>query len=175
MNNCYYVNPGRLVTVIGSEILIKSAILHDWYKKNEIERAKKEGHKEYEESEHDSYNKLIELGYSKRIAEVAHSVGAFSLKEIIDSTDFLKKLMHYIDDICLGDMIVEVDERIDHNESQIKYNELNESGRKVHGGKTFFEVQREVGNKIQTEIESQLHLEPKSLIAIIKQESHKIK
>ena len=158
-----------------SDILIKAAILHDWYKRNERERADKKGFEEYVKSEKDSYNELIKLEVDKRVVDVAHSVGSLSLNKIIDSTDFLKRLMHYIDDICLGDKIVEVDERIDYLENQEKYHELNESGRKVFSGKTYFKVQREVAKQIQTEIESKLNIEPNSLVRLIKEGYQKIK
>jgi HD superfamily phosphodiesterase len=158
----------RLVDLneVDSKILIKAAILHDWYKRYEIEQAKGLGITEYKNSENDSYNKLLALGVEKRIVEVAHSVGSLSLEEIMNSQDLIKKLMHFIDDICLGDRIAEIDERIDYNER--KYPQLNEEGRKMFEGRTYFEMQRVVGKQIQSEIEDILKIEPNSLISLIK-------
>ncbi len=158
----------RLVDLneVDSKILIKAAILHDWYKRYEIEQAKGLGIAEYKNSENDSYNKLLALGVEKRIVEVAHSVGSLSLEEIIGSQNLLKRTMHFIDDICLGDKIVEIDERIDYNEK--KYPQLNEDRRKIFEGRTYFEMQRVVGKRIQSEIEDILKIEPNSLIPLIK-------
>lgn len=159
---------GRLVNLddADSKILIKAAILHDWYKRKEIEQSKGLNATAYKKSEHESYTKLLELGVPKRIVEVAHSVGALSVKEIIESQDLLKKLMHLIDDICLGNKIVEIDKRIDYNES--KYPQINVEGKELFSGKTYFEMQRKVGKQIQLEIEDILKIEPNSLIPLIK-------
>ena len=129
------------------DILAKAAILHDWYKRKERET------QEYNKSAKDSYNKLLELGVDKRIVDIAHSVGHTSLLDIQATHDFLKKIMHFIDDITFGNEIVEIDERIDELEKAERYKELNEGGRVVYNGRTYFEVQREVGVKIQCEIE----------------------
>jgi hypothetical protein len=149
-----------------SKVLIKAAILHDWYKKYEIEQSKGLGNIEYQNSEHDSYNKLLAVGVQNKSVDVAHSVGALSLKEIIGSQDLLKKLMHFIDDICLNDKLVEIDERIDYNER--KYPQLNEAGRKIFEGKTYFEMQRKIGKQIQSEIEGILKIESNTLVPLIK-------
>lgn len=158
----------RLVDLneVDSKILIKAAILHDWYKRYEIEQVKGLGMEDYKNSENDSYNKLLVLGVQKRIVEVAHSVGSLSLEEIMNSRDLLKKLMHFIDDICLGDKIVEIDRRIDYNERN--YPQLSKEGREEFEGRTYFEMQRIVGKQIQTEIEDILKIEPNSLISLIK-------
>ena len=134
------------------DILAKAAILHDWYKRVERETSVK-GVDEYNKAVKDSYDKLLELGVDKRIVDVAHSVGHTSLSGIQATPDFLKKIMHFIDDITHGSMVVGIDKRIDEIEKKEGYKELNESGRVVHNGRTYFEVQREVGNTIREEIE----------------------
>jgi len=149
-----------------STILIKAAILHDWYKRYEIEQVKGLGMEDYKNSENDSYDKLLALGVQNRIVEVAHSVGSLALEEIINSQNLLQKIMHFIDDICLNDKIVEIDERIDYNEQ--KYPQLSKEGREEFGGRTYFEMQRIVGKQIQSEIETILKIEPGSLVSLIK-------
>ncbi len=150
-----------------SNILIKAAILHDWYKKSEIEITRKEGLEGYERAGKESFNKLSSMGVEQRIVDIAHSVGTTSLKEISISTDFLKRLMHYIDDICKDDTIVAVNERVDYLESQEKYKELNHSGKAIHNGKTNFQVQRKLGLEIQKQIESILNIKSNSLVPLI--------
>lgn len=146
--------------------LVRGAILHDWFKRNERESADAKT-RSYQDSESLSYDKLMSIGISKRVCDIAHSVGAFVLPDV-DGYDMVRRVMHLIDDICHGDAVVEVDERIDLLESAIRYKDMNESGRAIHGGRTYFEVQREVSNRIQAEIEQKLNLEEKTLINIIK-------
>lgn len=129
-------------------ILAKAAILHDWYKRKEGESSVR-GFDEYNKAVEMSFDELIKLGVDKRIVEVAHSVGHTSLLEIQSTDDELRKLMHYIDDITMGDKIVGLNTRIDYLEGADRYKELNESGRKVHSGQTYFEVQRNVGKEIE--------------------------
>ncbi|NOT50153.1 MAG: hypothetical protein HOP10_02640 [Chitinophagaceae bacterium] len=165
----------RLVNLneVDSKILTKAAILHDWYKRTEIEQSKGLNAVAYKNSENDSFDKLLKLGIQKRIVEVAHSVGAFSLEEIITSQDLLKKIMHFIDDICLGDNVVEIDERIDYNER--KYPQINKDGRELFDGKTYFEMQRIVGKQIQSEIETTIKIEPNTLVSLIKKHWESLK
>lgn len=146
--------------------LVSAAILHDWYKRKEREAANA-GSATYQDSEHKSYNGLIELGVSERVADIAHSVGSFVLNEV-HNYDFIRKVMHFIDDVCWGDKLVELDERMDNLEASDRYKKLNEEGRAVHNGKTYFEVQMEVGHQIQKEIENRLNIPNNSLMSLIK-------
>ena len=141
--------------------LISAAILHDWYKR--VERTSGR----YDESAKESYDKLLALGIDEYVVELAHSVGHTSISDVANSNDFLKKVMHYIDDVTLNDKLVELDERMDSLENSEKYRELNESGRKIYG-RTYFEMQRELGKEIEKEIETRTNLTPKTLISEIK-------
>lgn len=136
--------------------LVKAAFLHDWNKRNEREAANKEGFKAYNEHASLSAKGLSEMGYSKRVVGLTESVGHTSLKSIEASADFLARVMHYLDDITHGDKVVGLDERIDQLEAAPRYKDLNESGRAIHGGRTYFQVQREVGKAIEAEIEARL-------------------
>lgn len=138
--------------------LIKAAFLHDWNKRNEREAANKEGYKAYNEHASLSAKGLSEMGYSKRVVELTEAVGHTSLKAIEASTDFLARVMHYLDDVTHGDKVVGLDERVDQLEAAPRYKELNESGRAIHGGRTYFQVQRQVGKAIEAEIEARLGL-----------------
>lgn len=145
-----------------SKKLISAAILHDWYKK--IERTKLN----YNDSPNESKSKLLSLNIDEYVIDLTNCVGHTSLLEVSKTNDFLKRIIHFIDDIVKNDEIVELNERIDYLESLERYKELNESGRIIHDGKTYFEVQRELGNKIQNEIEKILNIPSGSLISILK-------
>jgi hypothetical protein len=141
--------------------LTRACILHDWYKRVERER------ENYDSQ--DSYNKLLELGIEKRIVDIAHSVGHTSLDWIESSDDFLRKIMHYIDDITFDTSVVGVIERVDGIMKRGIYDKLAEETRAKYNGKTFFEVQKEVGIRIQHEIEEKAGLAHDSLTGLIQQ------
>jgi len=72
--------------------LVSAAILHDWFKR--VERTTENYDTTY------SYDGLKELGISEKVCDIAHSVGHSTLPWIETSTDSLRKVMHFIDDIC---------------------------------------------------------------------------
>jgi len=132
------------------DILISAAILHDWYKKHEIHKLKKNGIEGIISSSEESYKGLLELGINKRVVDIAHSVGSFVLNDV-DSYDLSRKLMHYIDDICDGDKIVKIQDRIIKLKSLDKYKEINQYGYTLYG-KSLFDKQLEVGLQIENEL-----------------------
>lgn len=145
--------------------LIKSAILHDWYKRIERES------ENYETSY--SYDKLVECGYSEKIASISHSVGHTSLNTI-ESKPLLNKLMHFIDDIVSGTSITEISNRVEETRNTGRYKKLEEDY-KVHlNGRSFFDVQIEVGEKIQNEIENLSKIPNGELVKIIKEKYYQI-
>lgn len=149
--------------------LVKAALLHDWYKRNEREAANKEGFGQYDAKAKESARLLRSFGYPEEIVELTESVGHTSLQDIQSTENFLKKLMHYIDDIIFGNKVVTLDERVDQLEAAERYKELNESGRGIFNGRTYFEVQREVGHKIEQEIASRLGIEAPRLIPLVQE------
>lgn len=150
------------------EILVKAALLHDWYKRGEGEAVSKRGAKKYDIKAKESARLLKEFGYSEEIVELAQSIGHTSLRDILTTNNFIKRLMHYIDDITYGDELVALDIRIDRLEEAERYKELNEMGRKIFSGKTYFQVQREVGHMIEKEIANRINVRPNQVIPIIK-------
>lgn len=140
--------------------LISSAILHDWYKRTERET------QNYDTNY--SKNGLKELGYSSEIIDIAHSVGHTSLNTI-ENSSLLCKIMHFIDDITYGSEIREINERVDLTENTGRYTKLVEECRKDFDGKSFFDVQKTVGNKIQSEIEEIAGIKIGTIVPIIKE------
>lgn len=155
------------------EDLIKAALLHDWYKRVEREAANKEGFSQYDLKAVESGDKLKSLGYSDRIVELTQSVGHTSLKKVMESNDLLIRVMHLIDDITFGNKIVELDERVDGLEQAERYKELNEEGKKIFAGKTYFQIQRELGHQIISQICAKLEIKPDKFIPQIKSEFRK--
>ncbi len=148
------------LSIEDTDILIRSAILHDWYKK--IERTTENYDTAYSEKG------LQELGIPQRIIDVAHSVGHSTLVWI-EQSDLLRKLMHFIDDIVSNTTITEIAERVDTMQAKGHLLQLEEDMRSVLDGRSFFDVQKEVGIRIQNEIEDLCHIEHGTLVNIIKQ------
>lgn len=156
------------------DILVEAAILHDWYKRNEREAANAAGGSpdKYNEAAVLSRQGLLDLGYSERIVDIAHSVGHTAIQEVAASDDLLKRAMFFLDNIVHGDQLVELDERMDALEAAPRYKELNESGRSVltgaFAGKTYFEAQRQLGRQIQAELEVKADIKPGTLVVELK-------
>ena len=142
-----------------SSKLIRAAILHDWYKRTE--RESQDYNSDYSRIE------LQKLGIDTDIVDIAHSVGHTSLKTV-ENSSLLCKIMHFIDDITYGSEIMEVSERIDLTEASKRYVKLAEDSRADFNGRTFFEVQKIVGNKIQKEIEDIAGLKSGNIVSMIK-------
>lgn len=150
------------------EALVKAALLHDWYKRKEREAAGQHGASQYDAAALRSAEGLKSLGYSERIAELTASVGHTSLKAIEATDDFLRKLMHYIDDMVLQKTVIGLRERVQRTWAKDQYRELNESGRAVFGGKTYAQVQEEVGLKIERQVARRLGCAPGEVMIRVK-------
>lgn len=149
-----------------------AALLHDVFKKKEKERIVQKGQAGYVESIASQLEFLRQEGYSEDVVRLTEDVGSESLKDFsenFDSIPLIRKIMHYVDDITLNNEIVPLDVRIDALETNPRYKELNEQGRSVFGGKTYFEVQREISKRIEKEFAPKLGVEnPSDIPAFIK-------
>lgn len=154
--------------------ITSALILHDWYKRFEVEAAWAIGATGFDDSILESKKLLSAYGISDNLVELAHCVGHSSLKEIKDSMDINKRIVHLIDSMISGEEIVGVSKRVEGLEGQSKYKELNESGRAIHHGRTFFEVQREVGEGIFNELSKSVSLSPDQLLGAIKDGVQKV-
>jgi len=152
-----------------------AALVHDWYKRQEIENAKKDGVKGFDRADSEDKQKLLEMGYSEEVIKIAHSVGHTSLQRMQEADVTPEELvMHYIDDITNGTDISSLDERIDKSAAEPRYKELNESGREIFDGKTYFEVHRKVGKQIEQKIAQLMDVDPpESLPELIKEKIKK--
>lgn len=156
------------LTPDNTDKLVKSAILHDWNKRNERESANATGFMAYKESEQKSEEGLLALGVNHVVVDIAHSVGSTDLNTIEQCDDVLKMAMHYIDDITSNTEVVEINERCDRLEKLDRYKQWNEYGRTLYDGLTMFEKQRIVGMKVQNGLEVLIGIEQNSLTSVIK-------
>ncbi|MDO8560048.1 MAG: glycosyltransferase family 2 protein [bacterium] len=136
------------------DALVKASLLHDWYKRMERERVATEGQGTYDASATASEHGLAALGVPPAIVTIAHRVGHSQCRYFIDHPDapLLERVMFWLDTITHGNHIVGVDERVDQLESADRYRELNERGRTILDGKTYFQAQREIALAIERKL-----------------------
>lgn len=156
--------------------LEKAALLHDWDKKfqssglREIDRRFDRGEVTeqdrgrlkqvlFEESERHSEEGMRKASIAEDVIKLATADGHGSLPRMMEPDCTLEeKILHYIGSITNNDQIVSLDERMDKLEVDPKYLAMNEYGRKypwTHG-RTFYEVQRDVGHQIEAELAKRL-------------------
>lgn len=136
-----------------------AALLHDVFKRREIEKARKEGPQSFDESAVEQVEWIRSLGYPEEIIELIESVAHTSFEKFdkdFNTISTARKIIHYVDDITLGNNIVSLNERIASLEANHEYRKLNERGKEVFNGKTYFEVQREISKKIEAEFAPRL-------------------
>jgi len=153
------------------ERTVKAALLHDWYKRREVEAMKEFGgdvghRKAMEEDE----KLLKEAGISKDLIHLAHS-------NIPETEDLAKnrqrskeeKIMHYIDLITDGSNFVGFKEKLDLARTKPKVVEFCDSYRSKYNGKSLLDVQEEVGADEEVELADMCGVEGDRLIDFINQ------
>jgi hypothetical protein len=104
-------------------------------------------------------------GFSDEVIKLTEAVGHGALVRMRSGKATLsEKIIHYADDIVLGASISSLDARIDYLEKNPNYRELNESGKKIFHGKTYFEIQREVGHTLEKEFAEKLGLKEPAML-----------
>jgi hypothetical protein len=173
---------GMVAEILGTELqlsdcdtLVRAAILHDWFKRHEREAVKIGGATQYDKAAIENGLKLQSANYSERIIELTQSVGHTSLMKIMTSDDFTARLMHYIDDITYNNNVVVIDERMDNLESADRYKELNESGRNIFSGRTYFQIQRSLAHKIEQDIAIKLNIKDQDVVPLVQTKLAKYK
>lgn len=170
-----------LVEGVGADILakylgadrdkvVKAALLHDWYKRQEIEAMQKLGGGEgYRKAINEDERLLYEFGIPEDIIKLAHSnTPESSNPNYLKNRSLEEKIIHFIDLITSGSEFVDFIERQRKSEQKQKNIEFSESFREKYYGKSLYEVQKEVGEMEQEEFEKLLGLEAGTLINFIK-------
>lgn len=147
--------------------LILAAVLHDVGKKIEIKALKES------DGTLDTYDRIQDKIKSELIGYISSNVGEINssiahegfFKDIIEilskgeltERDISKIVMHYIDDYTIGSEWVvdasegknDLDRRVEKNEANKNYVKINLDGKRYFGGKTTYEMQREIGHAVE--------------------------
>lgn len=106
----------------------------------------------FEESEIHNVSGMQELGIPAEIVKIVSADGHPALPRMMSpDASIEEKVLHYVGSITDESNIVPLDQRIDNLERNERYRMMNEYGRQVPwtGGRTLYEVQREVGHQIE--------------------------
>lgn len=140
------------------QAMVTAALLHDFYKRRELEAEKQSGAKGMEQEMEHARVILEERGLSQDVIRLIDAVEHTALERIArdPKTSFTEKLMHYLDTVTMESDIVSPGERIDYFER--RYHDIGEQGREIFNGKSYWEVEREVCRAIEQEIAQRLGL-----------------
>jgi hypothetical protein len=152
--------------------LMTAATLHDFFKKKEKEIVIANGlsWESFEISNQMATEALKKGGFSERVIRLVNSVGHGSLIETerilnqddLSFEDLAFLVMHYVDDYTTGsDWVPQfdfntcksaLDMRMDKNEANTRYHQLNEDGKSYFNGETTFQAQRRIGNLVEQKL-----------------------
>ena len=167
-----------------------AAVLHDFFKKNEVELVKDSPTWEkFDQADRAERRIIQEVGFDERVTKLVSAVGTSGLLKIqelqkipkLTEDDLASLVMGYLDDYTVnsewaepatikeGKKVNEVDRRVDKNEANPMYKLLGEQGREYFGGETTFEAQRRIAHKSEEILtrkinkRNNLNLDPKDL------------
>jgi len=154
-----------------------AASLHDFFKKGEKEIVTTEGltWDSFEKASQESTRQMQEAGFNERIVRLANSIGHGSIIETekilsnksLSPEDIAYLILHYVDDYTIGNdwakpteilsdnrRVNDLDRRVDKNEANQRYFQLNEEGKIRFQGETTFEAQRRIGHLVEARLAS---------------------
>jgi HD superfamily phosphodiesterase len=151
------------------EKVVASALLHDWYKRREIEAMNTEGaatgHRTTLEEDKAA---LRALGIPEEVIVIAHAnIPDTADAEALDKRSLEEKIMHYMDAVTTNTQFTPYQERFALLEKKQRNVDFSNSYRPTYGGKSLYEVQVEVADREQREFEQALGIEAGKLLAYI--------
>jgi hypothetical protein len=154
--------------------IVKAAILHDWYKRREIEAFKKfGGYEGYLKAGAEDGKLLREYGVPEELIELAHSniprpdeVNNTNTKSLA-SRSLLEKLMHYIDIITDNTDLVGYDVKIGLARTKPAVVNFTDGFKPLYNGISLLDVQLVAAKEEEAELEKMLNVEKGGLIKFI--------
>lgn len=148
---------------------VQAALLHDWFKRREIESMKSVGGGEgYKRTINEDERILREHGIDEDVIQTAHSnIPQSADPEYLSNRPIEQKILHFIDAITSGTNFVSIKERFDMLEKKPINIEFSNSFIEKFN-KSLYDLQRELTQAEQEEFEEQLNIEKGSLIDFIK-------
>lgn len=154
------------------EETVRAALLHDWYKRREIEAMRERGGGAgYQATIEEDERKLKEQGISERIVALAHAnIPARDDEGYLKNRPVEEKIMHFADHIVQGSDIVDFNDRLRALEQKEQNIDFSNSFRRQYNGKSLFELQYgKICPMEQKEFEEKLGLKEGGLVDFIKE------
>ncbi|MDO8626465.1 MAG: hypothetical protein Q7K39_03365 [Candidatus Magasanikbacteria bacterium] len=155
------------------EILVAAALLHDWFKRREIERTCATNPAQMGASLADIEKAdrvaLEKFGVAPVVIDLAHAnILAAGDAEYLGSRTLEEKIMHWIDLSTQDTLVVDFRERVQAAEQKDAYRAWSESLRPQYGGKSLSEIDIAVAAQEQAEIERLLNIPDGALVTWIR-------
>ncbi|MBX4211110.1 HD domain-containing protein [Candidatus Parcubacteria bacterium] len=136
--------------------LVTGALLHDFYKRKQMEMLRADGSREnLEKSEAQASAILEKEGYDPEVVLIANAA-ADTIRMVTEQVAFIEKVMYYVDLITMNNVIGSIDVRVDKSEKNPAYKKLNESYGDILGQETLLQAQRRIGKVIESELVQKL-------------------
>lgn len=153
------------------EKVAQALLLHDWYKRKEIEAMQEVGGAlGYAKTAEEDSRLLKEFGFPDDIVKLAHS----NIPEKADSNYLSgrspeEKIVHFMDIVTLDTNFSDFRERLELAKQKKHIVEFSDSFREQYQGKSLIELQEEVAKAEEEEFEKKLDLKPGILIYVLKE------
>lgn len=151
------------------EHVVQAALLHDWFKRREIESMRELGAGAgHVKAAAEDVQLLEKMGVSPEIIEFAHNNILTSLDSVYLSERTLEeRIMHYIDAVTRNTEFVSVEARFSALEQKQQNIDFSNSFINQYAGRSLYSVQREFAQKEQDEFEEVLRLPKGTLLEFI--------
>lgn len=143
-----------------------AALLHDIFKRKEIEGARRDGVSAFDEVGELQSKWIKDQGYSQEIVDMVGSIGHTSFDDFLNNYENIslpRKIMQYVDSITLGSEIVSLEQRMAYLENKAEYKELLKKGIEKYG-KPLHKVQEEINIRIEKDLAPKLGVDDPSAI-----------
>lgn len=150
------------------ENVVMATLLHDWYKRREVEIMKQQGPSGHEVASSQEGEFLRSVQIPENIIQLIHSNIPESADEnYLRQRSREEKIIHFSDAILQGTNIVDFRERMDRKNQKPHMIAYSESLRERYQGKSLLEFNTEVSESEQEEFENALNLHSGELFEFI--------
>lgn len=149
---------------------VQATLLHDWYKRQEVEAMEKDGGvRGHERAAREELQLLEEYGVDENLRKLIHSnIPDSADPEYLLSRTLEEKIIHFADAILKGTIITDFHKRMDPENQSSTMIEYSESLRPRFGGKSLLEFQIQVAESEQREFEDAIGIQQGTLYDFIK-------
>jgi len=154
-----------------------AALLHDVYKRKEIEEYAPRGIEGFDQNAVDQAEFLKKKGFHEDIIELTDAVAYGSIPTFLEEGGLFVphfseipdpvKIAHYVDDITGGSEVVTLEQRMAGLRANQRYRETDERGRMMWGGMSSIDAQQFISTRIEAEFAQRLGVEDPTTLSLV--------